>query len=160
MQPLASTCKVTAHLTVLATGMTLAMKHCSGAKLHWCTAISPLLPHGNRHDNSPFCPTLVTLSSSGKSRSNLFGHLHGKLQVCRLLGTYPGLNIPLQPIYEMEEGFCIINVTTLREPLTKAHNIFSHIATLYPFGQGLPRFERVVGRLEVRQQSSFHSTPP
>ena len=73
---------------------------------------------------------------------------------------YPGLKIPLQPIYETEESFCIIDVTTLRETFTKAHNIVSYIATLDPFGQGLTRFERVVGWFEVRQQNSFHSSSP
>ena len=140
--------------------MTLAARRCSGAKLHWRATIFPLLPNGNWHCNSPFCPMLVTLASSSKSGANLFGHLHGRLQVCRFLGTYPGLNIPLQTFNEMEESFRIINVTTLREPLTKAHNIVSHIATLYPFGQGLMHFERIAGWLEVRQESSFHSTPP
>ena len=127
-------------VTVLAAGMILAMKRCSSTKFHWCVTISPLLPNGNWHSNSPFCPMLITLSSSGKSRSNLFDHLHGRQQVCRLLGTYPGLSIPLQTPNEMEESFYIIYITTLRESLTKAHNIVSHIATLYPFGQGLMHF--------------------
>ena len=73
---------------------------------------------------------------------------------------YPGLSIPLQPVNETEESFHIIKVTTLREPFTKSHNIVGYIATLDPFGQGLMRFECVVGLLEVRQQGSFHSTPP
>ena len=73
---------------------------------------------------------------------------------------YPGLNIPLQPINETEESFRIINVTMLREPLTKVHNIVHYTATLDPFGQGLMHFECVVGWFEVRQQSSFHSSPP
>ena len=103
---------------------------------------------------------LVTLASSSKSGANLFGHVHGRLQVCRFLGTYPGLNIPLQPVDEMEESFCIIDVTALREHLTKAHNIVSHITTLYPFGQGLTHFECVVGWFEVRQQGSFNSALP
>ena len=103
---------------------------------------------------------LVTLASSSKSGANLFGHLHGRLQVCRFLGTYPGLNIHLQPIDEMEESFRIIDVTTLREPFTKAHNIVSYIATLDLFGHGLMCFECVVSWFEVRQQSSFQSSPP
>ena len=73
---------------------------------------------------------------------------------------YPGLNIPLQPINETEESFRIINVSTLCEPFTKAHNIVSYIATLNPFGQGLTCLVCVVGWFEVKQQSSFHSSPP
>ena len=146
-------------VTVLAAGMTLATELCSGAKLHWRTTISPMLPNGNWHSNSPFCPTLVTLSSSGKSRPNLFVYLHSQLQVCRLWVRIQALILP-QTIDEMEESFRIIDITTLREPLTKAHNIVSHIAALYPFSQGLTHFECVVGWLEVRQQGSFHSTPP
>lgn len=147
-------------MTILAAGMTLAAKRCSSTKFHWHVTISPLLPNGNRPGNSPFCPTLIILPSSGKSKSNLFGHLHGQLQVYRLLGTYPGLHIPLQTINEMEESFRIINVTTLHEPLAKVHNMVGHIATLYPFGQGLMHFECVVSWLEIRQQSSFYGTPP
>ena len=108
----------------------------------------------------PFRPTLVTLASSSKSGANLFGHLHGRLQVCRFRGIYLGLNIPLQPVNEAEESFHIIDITTLRESITKTHNIVSDIAMLHPFGQGLTRFEHIVGWLEVKKQGSFHSTPP
>ena len=138
-------------VTVLATGTTLAMELCSGAKLHWRVTISPMLPNGNWHSNSVFHPTSVILSSSGKSRSNLFGHFHSQLQVCRPLAMYPSLSIPLQAVDEMEESFCIIDITILREPLTKAHNIVGYVAMLHPFVQGLTHFERIVCWLEVRQ---------
>ena len=45
-------------VTVLATGMTLAMEHCSVAKLHWCVTIFPMLPNGNWHSNSLLAPHL------------------------------------------------------------------------------------------------------
>ena len=147
-------------VAVLAAGMTLAVECCSCAKLYWCITISFILPNGNQRSYSAFLPTSVILSSRGKSRANLFGHLHSQLQVCRLLGMYPSLNIPLQTVDETEESFPIINVTTLREPLTKPHNIVSYIAMLHPFGQGLTHFECVVSWLQLRQQGSFHSTPP
>ena len=78
-----------------------------------------MLPYGNWHSCSAFLPMSVILSSHGKSRANLFGHLHSQLQVCRLLGSYPSLNIALQTVNETEESFRIINITTLREPFTK-----------------------------------------
>ena len=95
-------------MTILAACMTFATEHRSGAKLHWHITISSLLTNGNRHSNSLLQTTLVILASSGKNRTNLLGHLHGQLQICRLLGTYTSLNIPLQAINKTEERFCII----------------------------------------------------
>ena len=110
-----------------------------------------MLPKGNWHSNSSFQPTLVILAGSGKSRANLFGHLHCQLQVCRLLGTYPSLNIPLQAVDEMEERFRIMEIATLRESLTETHNIVSDVALVHPYGQRLTNFELIVCWLKVRQ---------
>ena len=130
--------------------MTLAAERRSSSKLYWCVTISLMLPSGNRHRYSAFLPPSIILSSCGKSRANLFSHLHSQLQLYRLLGTYASLNIPLQPINETQESFHIIAVTTLPESLTKAHNIVSHITLLHPFGQRLTHLEHLVCWLEVR----------
>ena len=88
-----------------------------------------------------FDPRLFILAGSGKSRTDLLGHLHGRLQICRLLGKYPSLNIPLQAIDETEEGFHIINITILHVSLTETLNIVSYVASLHPFCQRLMHFE-------------------
>ena len=139
--------------------MTLPAKSRSGAKLHWSIIIARV-GYMNRNGYRMFMLALfVNDTSLCECWPNLLSHLHSRLHISGLLHTNPSLNITLQTIEKMEQGFSIINVNTLSIPFRETYNIVSDGPSLGPFCQRLSCFECIVRWLEVVQQRDLQVWP-
>ena len=67
----------------------------------------------------------------------------------------PGLNITLQTIKKMKQGFSLIDVHTLSILFGKTYDIVSERPLLGPFCQRLPHLEGIIRWLEVVQQRNL-----
>ena len=132
-----------------ATEVTFPAKSCSGAKLHWCIIIARV-GYVNRDGCRAFTLALFVYDASlCKCQTNLLSHLHSWWQINGPLRMNPGLDITLQTIEKMEQGFSLVDIHTLSVSFRKTNNIVSDRPSLGPFWQCLPCLEGIVSRLEV-----------
>ena len=68
-----------------------------------------------------------------KHRADLLSHLHSRLQIDAPLHINPGLNITLQTVEKMKQGFSLIDVNTLSVPFGKPYNLVCDRPSLGPF---------------------------